>query len=165
MEPRSAAEPTIRSLAPPPWPALAPLVEESRREGFHFLVRLHAEFLSGENRFDRPGEALVGGYAGPELIAVGGLNRDPYAPEPRVGRLRHLYVRPAFRGHGVGRALVEALVSLARPHFDVLRLRTDTPAAARFYERLGFTPAPLPHATHLRVLRGSGDTPTHAHPR
>ncbi|MBV9773510.1 MAG: GNAT family N-acetyltransferase [Gemmatimonadetes bacterium] len=143
---------TIRSLLPPPWPALAPLVDESRREGFSFLVRLRADFENGSNRFDAAGEALLGGWCGEALVAVGGLNRDPYAPEPRVGRLRHLYVAHAFRGRGVGRALVEALVSAAATHYDVLRLRTDTPDAARFYEALGFVPVAERHATHRLVL-------------
>lgn len=147
------AEIIIRSLHPPPWPALQPLIEESRREGFRFLDRLRADFQDGANRFDAPGEALLGAWVDEELIAVGGLNRDPYAAEPGVGRLRHLYVGAAFRRTGAGRALVEALIAAARPHFRVLRLRTDTDAAARFYERLGFAPVRSPHATHQRVLR------------
>jgi GNAT superfamily N-acetyltransferase len=142
----------ICSLPPPPWPSLQPLVEESRREGFRFLERLQADFLDGSNRFDAPGETLLGAWEGERLIAAGGLNRDPYSPEPRVGRLRHLYVTAECRRSGVGRALVEALVRAAEPHFDLLRLRTDTHAAARFYERLGFTPAASADATHQRRL-------------
>ncbi len=148
-------EMAIRSLLPPPWPDLAPLVAESEREGFRFLARLVREFDDGGNRFDAPGEALLGCYLGSELVAVGGLNRDPYSPEPRVGRLRHLYVSPAFRRRGVGRTLVDALVAAARPHFGVLLLRTDTPAAARFYETLGFAAVALPYATHRMVLGGA----------
>jgi GNAT superfamily N-acetyltransferase len=145
----------IRSLLPPPWPDFAPLVEESEREGFHFLARLRQEFDDGANRFDAPGEALLGCYHGAELVAVGGLNRDPYSPEPRVGRLRHLYVSPPFRRRRVGRMLVDALVAEARPHFGVLLLRTDTPAAARFYETLGFAAVALPYATHRMLLGGA----------
>lgn len=144
----------IRSLLPPPWPDLGPLVEESEREGFRFLARLRRELGDGTNRFDAPGEALLGCYRGAELVAVGGLNQDPYSSEPRVGRLRHLYVSAAFRRRRVGRMLVEALVSAARPHFGVLLLRTDTEAAARFYEALGFEATASPHATHRRVLGG-----------
>lgn len=147
---------SVRSLLPPPWADLAPLVEESERDGFGFLVRLRREFQDGGNRFDAPGEALLGCWNGPELVGVGGLNRDPYSPEPRVGRLRHLYVGAAHRRCGVGRMLVAALVEAARPHFDVLRLRTDTEAAARFYEALGFAPVSSPHATHRMVLGGPG---------
>ena len=44
----------------------------------------------------------------------------------------------AARRHGVGRDLVTAVVQAARGHFDVLRLRTNDPAAARLYEWLGF---------------------------
>lgn len=146
----------VLSLLPPRWPDLAPLVQESEREGFHFLARLRREFQDGANRFDAPGEALLGCRRGAELIAVGGLNRDPYSPDPRVGRLRHLYVSAAHRRSGVGRMLVDALVEAARPHFGVLRLRTDTRAAAAFYESLGFAPIASPQATHRRVLGGAG---------
>ena len=156
MNPRDASGPlAIRSLLPPPWADLAPLVEESEREGFCFLARLRRDFEDGSNRFDAPGEALLGCDRGAGLIAVGGLNRDPYSPEPRVGRLRHLYVSGASRRCGVGRMLVDALVAAARPHFGVLQLRTDTPAAARFYEALGFAPVASAHATHRMVLGGS----------
>jgi GNAT superfamily N-acetyltransferase len=143
---------SVRSLLPPPWPELAPVIEESEGEGFRFLVRLRREFLDGANRFDAPGEALLGCRRGGELVGVGGLNRDPYSPEPRVGRLRHLYVAVAHRKAGIGRVLVAALVDAARPHFDVLRLRTDTDAAARFYEALGFAPVSSPHASHRMAL-------------
>jgi len=146
----------VGSLLPPPWPELAPLVGESEREGFRFLARLRQEFDDGTNRFDAPGEALLGCRRGAELEAVGGLNRDPWSPEPRAGRLRHLYVSPASRRSGVGRMLIDALVAAARPHFRVLLLRTDTPAAARFYEALGFAPVSSPHATHRLVLGASG---------
>ena len=156
MNPRDASDPlAVRSLLPPPWADLAPLVEESEREGFRFLARLRREFEEGGNRFDAPGEALLGCRRDAGLIAVGGLNRDPYSPEPRAGRLRHLYVSAAFRRCGVGRTLVDALVAAARPHFGVLLLRTDTRAAAQFYEALGFAPVASPHATHRMVLDGS----------
>ena len=50
------------------------------------------------------------------------------------------------------RALVAALLADAGLHFDVIRLRTDTVAAARFYGALGFIPIPSPDATHQHVL-------------
>ncbi|MET0395751.1 MAG: GNAT family N-acetyltransferase [Longimicrobiaceae bacterium] len=146
----------VRSLLPPPWPELAPLVKQSEREGFRFLARLRREFDEGANRFDAPGETLLGCRRGAELVAVGGLNRDPWSPEPRAGRLRHLYVGPASRRCGVGRMLVDALVAAARPHFGVLLLRTDTPAAARCYEALGFAAVASPHATHRMALGAFG---------
>ena len=146
--------PVVRALLPPPWPEIEPLIRESEREGFRFLARLRREFEAGSTRFDRAGEVLLGVERDSKLVAVGGLTLDPYEAEPRVGRLRHLYVLPSHRRRGAGRLLVAALVEAARPHFDTLTLRTDTEAAARFYQALGFAPAAgSEHHTHRLALR------------
>jgi GNAT superfamily N-acetyltransferase len=132
---------------------LEPLVEESEAEGFFPLERLVEEWRSGRNRFDQPGEALFAARSAGRLVGVCGLNRDPYVDDPRVGRVRHLYVAAAVRGGGVGRRLVEAVIEAARPHFQRLRLRTDCPIAAGFYQSLGFAATPGdPTATHAREL-------------
>lgn len=143
----------IRALRPPPWAELEPLIAESEREGFRFLARLRTEHEAGTQRFDGPGEVLLGLYADGALVAVGGVSVDPHEPGPRAGRLRHVYVARARRRRGVGRRLVEALAASARPHFAALTLRTDTPAGARFYESLGVAPVPHhPHHTHRMRL-------------
>jgi GNAT superfamily N-acetyltransferase len=132
---------------------LAPLLDESRAEGFHFLERLATEWSSGELRFQRPGEVLLVVYDDKQLVAVGGLTADPYATEPAVGRLRRVYVRPHARRQGVGRRLVQALEVTAADHYRRVVLRTDTVAAARFYEALGYAPLPPgSSATHHRWL-------------
>jgi GNAT superfamily N-acetyltransferase len=64
--------------------------------------------VSGTNRFNKRGEAIFAASAAGALIGVCGLNVDPYASDPRVGRVRHLYVLSGFRQLGVGRQLVEA---------------------------------------------------------
>lgn len=149
----------IRPLGPPPWSGLNALVDASVREGFRFLARLREEFEDGRNRFAADGEVLLGMFRGLDLVAVGGLNRDPHSGRPRAGRVRHVYVLPSFRRAGVGRALMEALIARATPWFDELVLRTDTDAAARFYQALGFAPeAGIPGATHRLRLQG-GLTP------
>jgi GNAT superfamily N-acetyltransferase len=127
---------------------MVPLAAEAEREGYGFVRRLRDDWLSSANRFDRPGELLIGirdGY----LVAVGGLNADPYAPDGRVGRLRHVYVLADRRRSGIGTALVERLMAQAAAHFSLLRLRTDTAAAAAFYERLGFRRIDDDTATHI----------------
>jgi ribosomal protein S18 acetylase RimI-like enzyme len=56
--------------------------------------------------------------------------------------LAELYVVPALRGHGRGRALLEAAIALARETgADSMDLGTseDDTAARALYERLGFT--------------------------
>ena len=118
--------------------AVQPLLEASLAEGMRLVQRLADEYASGANRFDQPGEALLGAYAGGRLVGVGGVNRDPYARDPGVARLRHLYVLPAWRRQGVGRQLVAALIAAAAPHFATMRLRTTNPEADRFYRELGF---------------------------
>ena len=139
---------------------LGPLIEASRAEGFNFVVRLQLELAQGD--FKKPGAALYGfvgddftgdGLIGDKLAGVGGLTPDPYpGTEPGVGRLRHLYVLPQYRRQGVGQGLVTAIVAEAGRHYDVLRLRTTTPEAARFYEALGFIPTAEPNATHRLEL-------------
>ncbi|MBE9156868.1 GNAT family N-acetyltransferase [Nodosilinea sp. LEGE 06152] len=136
------------------------LVAESLREGFRFVQRLVEEYDSGVNRFDQPGEALLTAIVQGTIVGVGGLNRDPYFNDPKVGRLRHVYVEAAWRRHGVGRVLVTALIDAAQPHYQLLTLRTDTPAADEFYQTLGFKTEPhWTHTTHHLQLGNVGDCP------
>lgn len=117
---------------------LAVLIADSEAAGQRIVRRLSDEWTSGVNRFDRPGEILFAAWKARELAAVGGLNVDPYAGTPRVGRVRHLYVLSTCRQLGIGRQLVEKIIETARGQFDSLRLRTFNPDAARLYERSGF---------------------------
>lgn len=133
------------------------LVAESEQAGLRFLRRLADEWTSGVNRFDRPGEALFGARIGRELVAVGGLNVDPYVQNPRIARVRHLYVLSAWRRHGIGARLVTEIVEAARGRFERLQLRTTNPEAARLYERLGFERRDdVPHCSHVLKLTVSG---------
>jgi GNAT superfamily N-acetyltransferase len=102
------------------------------------LGRLRDEWVSGANRFDRRGEGLYLGETGDRAVAVCGLNVDPYAGDPRVGRLRRLYVLESCRRHGVGRALVHHAIGEAGRAFREVRLRTHDEAADAFYRALGF---------------------------
>jgi GNAT superfamily N-acetyltransferase len=131
---------------------LAALVEESERHGVRFVRRLVDEWASGANRFDGPGEALFVARIAGQVVGVCGLNVDPYAARPAIGRIRHLYVVLAYRRCGVGEALVREIVKAARGRFERLRLSTTNPAAARLYERLGFRPEAVEHCTHAMEL-------------
>ncbi|MDR3753517.1 MAG: GNAT family N-acetyltransferase [Terracidiphilus sp.] len=125
---------------------------EARAEGHNFMERLANEWQSGTNRFDAPGEMLCGYLENGLLVAVGGLNHDPFAGRADVGRIRRVYVRPAWRGKGIGTALVSALINEARQSFACIRLRAENPSAARLYERLGFEPIADADATHILIF-------------
>src|SRR5262245_44078302 len=98
--------------------SLSDLLAEDAHAGTHYVQRLVAEWVSGANRFDRPGEALFGAWVGEQLVGVCGLNVDPYAEGERTGRVRRLYVLKAYRRLGVGRRLVMEVIAAARDRFD-----------------------------------------------
>lgn len=122
---------------------------DARAEGYNFVEKLAEQWDSGENRFEASGEIFLAHVDRGRMVAVGGLNRDPYAGDPSIGRIRRVYVRPAWRRLGIGEALVAALIAEARESFACVRLRSMNPAAAALYERLGFAPLEDPNATHI----------------
>lgn len=130
---------------------IARLLMLSRAEGFDFVDRLVTDWENGTNRFDRPGEILTECRKDGFLVAIGGLNIDPYLEDPSVGRLRHVYVDPAFRGSGVGRELVGRLMIFAKQRFDRVRIRTATQDGGAFYLAMGFAGTDEPDATHTII--------------
>lgn len=79
---------------------------------------------------------------------------------PNAAEMKRLFVRPGFRGLGVGRQLVEAMLDLARAAaYDCVLLDTldDMEAARSLYEEVGFTEVPpyyhnpIAGAHYLRV--------------
>jgi len=54
------------------------LVAESESAGYRLVRRLADEWASGENRFDRPGEALFAAWVDGHLFGTCGLYVDPY---------------------------------------------------------------------------------------
>lgn len=144
-------------------PDMDHLARAASAEGFGFVQRLMDEWRCGANRFDRPGEALFVARAGPMPIGVCGLNRDPYAKgavDAGIGRVRRLYVLPPFRRRGVGRDLTAAVFAAAHGTFSRLRLRTNHPQAAAFYEAIGFVRIDEEDATHERMVHSSPGSPT-----
>jgi GNAT superfamily N-acetyltransferase len=140
-----------------PLTALRPDVNGLRAEAlgdsFQFIEKLITDWESGFNKFDQPGECLLGAFSGADLVGVGGLNRDPYVRGGTTGRIRHLYVRRSIRGQGVGSALLRRLLDEANATFDLVRLRTDRREAAAFYLGHGFFPVTDAYASHAKVIR------------
>ena len=123
----------------PEEPGVIALQAESVAQNFNMLRRLEENWQRGENRFNAPGEKLLGAFMGGRLVGVCGLNRDPFSLHPRAGRIRHLYISEAWRGQQVGLALLTAVMASADTWFNFLN--TNAPQTAfRFYEKAGFQP-------------------------
>jgi RimJ/RimL family protein N-acetyltransferase len=96
---------------------------------------------------------VFGAFIDGELDGVAGFYVQPGPKHAHKGMLWGMFVRPAYRGTGIGRRLVEAVVAHARQHVELLELFVvaDNWAARRLYQRLGFIEYGIErHATKYR---------------
>ena len=122
----------------------ARLQAEAAAEGYRHLDRLAAEWEARALRFDRPGEALLAGFCGGELAAIGGLTLDPYQPDAL--RMRRFYVRPVSRGRGIGGSLAQRLLAHAAGRTVTVNAAAGSEA---FWAALGFLPEIGNNHTHV----------------
>ena len=117
--------------------------------------------------FDEELATLPGKYAPPRgrLFLAGDDPAGCIALRPLeeagIGEVKRLYVRPAARGTGLGRALVESVVTHARD-IGYRELRLDTADwmrdAVRLYARLGFRECspyyhnPMPGVVYMSLV-------------
>jgi GNAT superfamily N-acetyltransferase len=134
------------------------------------LFREYADSLGVDlcfQDFERELATLPGKYVAPEgrlylaledgkAAGCAGLRKI----SPEAGELKRVFVRPAFRGKGIGRRLVLAVVEAARKN-AYRRLRLDTlpsmKRAQELYRAMGFKPIeaynnnPVPGAEFLEL--------------
>ena len=103
--------------------------------------------------FDQEIASLPGGYAPPEgRLVLASINGEPagcvalHKLDQGICEMKRLYVRPQFRGKGLGRVLAEKIIAAAR-QIGYKKLRLDTvepkmPAAVAMYRQLGFREIP-----------------------
>ena len=116
------------------------LVKESKEEGFRFVERLINDYKNGSNTFNQIGEGLFGVFNEEGvLVAIGGLNKDPFSNEQYIGRLRRFYVDKEYRRSGIGSLLVKKIINEAKRSYKILVLHTDTDQADQFYSTIGVT--------------------------
>ncbi|MES5927158.1 GNAT family N-acetyltransferase [Bacillus cereus group sp. MG9] len=114
------------------------LVQESKEEGFNFLLKLKNEYESKRNTFSKTGECLYGIFREDTLIGIGGLNQDPYTKNNKIGRLRRFYIAKDYRRKGLGKLLLGRILSDAKIYFTIVVLHTDTEQGDQFYTSSGF---------------------------
>ncbi len=130
------------------------LVEPARA-----ILREYAESLSIDLRFQNfeyelatlPGDyaapqgRLLLAFVGDALAGCGALRAVPESDYANACEMKRLYVRPAFRRFGLGRALAQALLDEARrAGYSEMLLDTldDMEAARELYAALGFEEIP-----------------------
>lgn len=94
-----------------------------------------------EDDFRRPGAAVVLGWKGGEAAGCAGLR--PLGDGTL--ELKHLFLAPAFRGRGLGRALLTGVEQIAR-ELGARRIVLDTASplaeATALYHSAGYLPIP-----------------------
>ena len=151
---------TIR-IAEARWPDDRASVEALFRE----YVASLAEDISFQNVDEELG-TLPGKYARPTGVVLIARDAEPAGAvayrmvEPGVCEMKRLYVRPAFRGRGLARALADELIEHARAQgYRTMLLDTlaSMQAARALYRDLGFVPVapyydnPLPGGLYMAL--------------
>ncbi len=130
------------------------LVQESKDEGFNFLLKLINEYENEINTFNKTVECLYGIFQGEKLIGIGGLNVDPYTENNKIGRLRRFYISKDYRRTGLGNLLLNRLLSHAEKYFQIVVLHTDTKQGNAFYLANGFVRGNMyKGSSHYKILQ------------
>lgn len=141
-------------------------VEEARKLFLEYAASLG--FSLCFQNFDQELSSLPGDYAPPDgrllLLECDGALAGCVALhrlENGICEMKRLYVRPQFRGRGLGRQLAEAVIAEART-IGYARMRLDTVepvmrAAVAMYRALGFCEIapynahPIPGTLHMEL--------------
>jgi putative acetyltransferase len=104
-----------------------------------------AELAALPGDYDPPGGRLLLALVDGAVAGCGALRPLPDCDYPNACEMKRLYVRPAFRGFGLGRLLVQALLDDAkRAGYSSVLLDTldDMEAARGLYASFGFEEVP-----------------------
>ncbi|MGH9348103.1 MAG: GNAT family N-acetyltransferase [Vicinamibacterales bacterium] len=136
------------ALSSDPLSFVASLDEDPRDYRERVRARLsHASLAAGD--------VIVGAFA-PELIGIAAVTRDSHLKRSHKAELHGMYVRPEFRGRGLGRTILSEVLRLAwqMPGLEEIQLivATHNREAASLYRQAGFREV----WTESRALRVEG---------
>ena len=123
-----------------------------------------AELAALPGEYAPPGGCLLLAFIDATLVGCGALRPLPESDYANACEMKRLYVRPAFRRFGLGRALARALLDEAqRAGYSEVLLDTlnDMEAARGMYASLGFEEIPpyyynpIPGAHYLKTALGA----------
>lgn len=93
-------------------------------------------------RLSGPAQAIVGAFDDGRLVASAGVYRDRHAKMAHRARIWGVYVAPAARGRGVGKAIMRRALEVAQSWPGVtsagLSATASSAEAVRLYEKVGF---------------------------
>jgi ribosomal protein S18 acetylase RimI-like enzyme len=88
-------------------------------------------------------QTTLGAFEGDVLVGMTGVHRMEHEKERHKALLWGMFVRPAYRGHGHGRGLLEHAIGYARSLDGVTHLQLcvsdSAPEAHALYQSYGFT--------------------------
>lgn len=118
------------------WRALRLRALQDSPEAFCSTYTGEAAFTEQDwrDRLDRSRCAVLVHAAG-EAIGMGAA----WSPAPDTVQVVSMWVDPAYRGCGVGRAVLHTLLAWAGDRVVTLEVATSNSGARRLYESLGFT--------------------------
>ncbi len=102
----------------------------------------------------REGSFGMGAFDGDALVGIATFIRETHVKERHKAHIYGVYVKASHRGRGLGRALMEKVLELARPQEGLdhvlLAVATTNVAAFELYRSLGFeTWGTEPHALRI----------------
>jgi ribosomal protein S18 acetylase RimI-like enzyme len=103
------------------------------------------ELLDLPGEYAQPRGALLLAWTGGVLVGCCALRPLDASDYANAAEMKRLFVRPAYRGQGLGRLLTEAILDAARAAgFSCVLLDTldDMESARALYEDLGFVEIP-----------------------
>jgi len=101
------------------------------------------------------GNTVFAGFLGQGVTGIAGFMPEAGTKRAHKGHLWGMYVRPAARGTGLARQLVEAVLEHAQDRVELVQLSViaGNVPAHRLYASLGFTP----YGLEQRALKVDGN--------